>query len=119
MRRRSERERGRALLLRADGLTIRAIASDLGVPLSTVSRWLRGRGDAQRVRECALCGERFIAVSARHRFCSPAHARKHWQVFGAPATLDALREHAQALEAKRDQLRRRLAAGHTTVSGTP
>jgi hypothetical protein len=33
-----------------------------------------------------MCGERFIAASGPHRFCSQAHAAKYARVFGAPST---------------------------------
>jgi Homeodomain-like domain len=95
MKRRSDSERAQALMLRAQGLSIRAIAEQLGVPSRTVGSWLHGRGDCHAVRTCELCGEAFIAVSARHRFCTPAHQRKHFYVFGPR---DAVRDGAQELE---------------------
>jgi hypothetical protein len=95
MKRRAEAERAQALALRNEGLSIRAIAERLGVPSRTVGGWLRGRGDCHAVRTCELCGEPFIAVSARHRFCTPAHQRKHSYVFGA-GTVRVLGDPAQA-----------------------
>ena len=85
MKRRADDERAQARALRNAGLSIRAIAERLGVPSRTVGTWLRGSGDCHTVRSCALCGEPFVAVSARHRFCTPAHQRKHSHVFGAGA----------------------------------
>jgi Homeodomain-like domain len=114
MKRRAEAERARALALRNEGLSIRAIAERLGVPSRTVGRWLHGRGDCHAVRSCELCGEPFIAVSARHRFCTPAHQRKHSYVFGA-STLHVIGDRAQPLPTKLPQLPgRRL--GVATVS---
>ena len=96
MRRRSDSERARALVLRTQGLTIRAVAEELGVPSRTVGSWLRGCGDCHAVRSCELCGQPFLAVSARHRFCTPAHQRKHFYVFRSRRDI---RERADQLEA--------------------
>ena len=84
--------------------------------------WLRGRGEWYEVRECELCGERFIPASGRQRFCSRQHAVKHRRVFGPPrrdrrlprsarreleAELAALRAEldARAIDAYRDRAR--------------
>ena len=96
MKRRSDSERAQALMLRAQGLSIRAVAEKLGVPSRTVGSWLRGCGDCHAVRSCELCGQPFLAVSARHRFCTPAHQRKHFYVF---RTREAIRERRDQLEA--------------------
>ena len=96
MKRRSDSERAQALMLRARGLSIRAVADQLGVPSRTVGSWLRGRGDCHALRSCELCGQPFLAVSARHRFCTPAHQRKHFYVY---RTREAIRERGDALEA--------------------
>jgi len=85
MKRREDGERAQAMALRAQGLSIRAVADHLGVPSRTVGTWLRGLGDCHEILACVLCGERFIAVSARHRFCTPAHQRKHAYVFPGTA----------------------------------
>ena len=106
MKRRSDAERAQAIQLRTHGLSIRAIAERLGVPSRTVGTWLRGCGDCHVVRACELCGQPFIAVSARHRFCTPAHQRKHFYV------RDALREGAQQLEAGLGQL-----SGQARIAG--
>jgi len=103
-----ERAKANALGLRANGLSIRQIADRLGVPRGTVAGWLRGRGEWYEVRECALCGERFIAASGRQRFCTPQHQTKHRRVFGPPTRLDAYRERARVLEAELAHLRARL-----------
>jgi IS30 family transposase len=66
-----ERARANALGLRANGLSINQIAERLGIAHGTVADWLRGRGEWYEVRECRLCGERFIAASGAQRFCSP------------------------------------------------
>jgi hypothetical protein len=96
MKRWSDWERAQALMLRSQGLSIRAVAETLGVPSRTVGSWLRGCGDCHAVRSCELCGEPFLAVSARHRFCTPAHQRKHFYVF---RTRNAIRERGEELEA--------------------
>jgi uncharacterized protein YjcR len=105
-----ERAKANARALRANGLAIRAIAERLGVPVSTVAGWVRGRGEWCEVRECELCGERFIAASGRQRFCTPAHQAKHRRVFGPPTTLDRYRQRARALEAELARLHAQLAA---------
>ena len=98
-----ERARANALALRANGLSVRQVAERLGVPKGTVAAWLRGRGEWYELRECALCGERFIAASGPHRFCTPAHADKYRRVFGPsargaqPDPLDGYRQRAREL----------------------
>jgi AcrR family transcriptional regulator len=94
-----ERAKANALALRANGLSVRQVAERLGVPKGTVAAWLRGRGEWYELRECQLCGERFIAASGRQRFCTPQHQTKHRRVFGPPSALDAYRERAHTLEA--------------------
>ena len=103
-----ERARANALALRANGLSVRQVAARLGVPRGTVAAWLRGRGEWYELRECALCGERFIAASGRQRFCTPQHQAKHRRVFGPPTAIDVYRERARALEAELAGLRARL-----------
>jgi hypothetical protein len=83
MRARPDHERAQAFTLRTHGFSIREIAERIDVPWRTVGTWLRGRGDCHEVRHCGLCGARFFAVNARHRFCTPAHARKHFYVKGS------------------------------------
>jgi hypothetical protein len=108
-----ERAKANALGLRANGLSIRQIADRLGVPKGTVASWLRGRGEWYEVRNCELCGERFIAASGPQRFCTPQHADKHRRVFGAPRAIDVYREHARELEAELATLRAQLATRRT------
>jgi Homeodomain-like domain len=103
-----ERAKANALALRAIGLSVRQVAERVGVPTGTVAEWLRGRGEWYEVRECALCGDRFIAASGRQRFCTPQHQTKHRRVFGPPTGRDAYRERALALEAELARLRARL-----------
>ena len=110
-----DRERANAIALRANGLSIREVAERLEVPKGTVGGWLRGRGEWYAVRECALCGERFIAASGQQRFCSPAHQQKHRRVFGPPSAIDAYRERARALEAELARLRAQPTAQTTTA----
>jgi hypothetical protein len=104
-----ERARANALGLRANGLSINQIAERLGIAHGTVADWLRGRGEWYEVRECRLCGERFIAASGAQRFCSPAHAAKYARVFGAPATLERYERRARELEAELARVRARMA----------
>jgi DNA-binding transcriptional ArsR family regulator len=103
-----ERARANALALRANGLSIRQVAERLGVSQSTVSGWLRGRGEWYEVRECLLCRERFIAGHGAQRFCSQAHASKYARVFGAPSTLERYQRRARELEAELMRLHARL-----------
>jgi Homeodomain-like domain-containing protein len=70
------RARANAMALRADGLSIRQVAGRLGLSCSTVGQWLRGRGRWYEIRRCRLCGEAFIAVTGKQRFCTKAHANK-------------------------------------------
>jgi Homeodomain-like domain len=105
-----ERANANAHKLRADGLSIRQIADRLGVPKGTVGGWLRGRGEWYEVRECELCGERFIAASGRQRFCTRQHAKKHRRVFGPPTARERYRERALALEAQLAAVRAELDA---------
>jgi hypothetical protein len=110
-----ERAKANAFALRANGLSIREVAERLGVPKGTVGGWLRGRGEWYAIRECELCGERFIAASSQQRFCTSAHQHKHRRVFGPPSAIDAYRERARALEAELARLHERLAAQTTTA----
>jgi Homeodomain-like domain len=71
-----ERARGNAHKLRAEGLSLSQVAERLGVSRSAVAVWLRGVGEWYELRECRLCGERFIARSGTRRFCTTAHANK-------------------------------------------
>jgi hypothetical protein len=103
-----ERLKANALGLRANGLSIRQIAERLGVPKGTVGGWLRGRGEWYEVRECELCGERYIPATGRQRFCTREHARKHRRVFGPPRAIDVYRGRARQLEAELMVLRAEL-----------
>jgi hypothetical protein len=103
-----ERAKANAHKLRANGLSIRQIAARLGVPKGTVGDWLRGRGEWYEVRECELCGERFIPATGRQRFCTPQHRAKHRRVFGPPRAIDVYRERAHELEAELVALRAQL-----------
>jgi hypothetical protein len=104
----SERAKANAVALRANGLSISKVAEQLGVPRGTVGEWLRGRGEWYEIRECRLCGERFIAASGIHRFCSSAHADKYRRVFGPSSGLAHYREQARELEAELARLRAQL-----------
>ena len=105
-----ERAKANALALRAGGLSIQQVADRLGVPHSTVGQWLRGRAEWYEVRECELCGERFIRASGAQRFCTPQHAGKHRRLFGPPRAIDIYRERARELEAELARLRAQLDA---------
>jgi hypothetical protein len=105
-----ERAKANAHALRANGLTIAQIAARIGVPKATVGGWLRGRGEWYEVRECALCGERFIPASGRQRFCTRQHAKKHRRVFGPPRAIDVYRERARELEGELAAVRTELDA---------
>jgi hypothetical protein len=107
--RQNERAYGRALLLRANGLSFTAIAEQVGVARTTVGDWLRGHGEWSEWRECRLCGEPFTPHSGAQRFCTPEHAAKHYRVFVAPRRLAALRQRAAAIEAELTRLRARIA----------
>jgi transcriptional regulator with XRE-family HTH domain len=104
-----ERAKANALGLRANGLSIRQIADRLGIPRGTVADWLRGRGEWYEIRDCELCGERFIAAVGRQRFCTPQHAAKHRRLYGPPRAIDRYRERARELEAELAALRGQLA----------
>jgi hypothetical protein len=106
---RNARLHGQARLLRAKGLTVTQIAARLDAPRSTIGGWLSGYGEWSDVRDCELCGERFIPTSPKQRFCSPAHAAKHYRVFGAPRAIEAYRQRAEALEDELRDLRGRSA----------
>jgi hypothetical protein len=106
---RNARLHGRALLLRAKGLTVTQIAASLDAPRSTIGDWLAGYGEWSDVRDCELCRERFIPTSPKQRFCTPAHRNKHHRVFGAPRAIAAYRQRAQALEDELRELRARIA----------
>jgi transposase-like protein len=106
--RHNERAYGRALLLRANGMSITAIARQIGVARTTVGDWLRGHGEYSEIRECRLCGEPFTPNSDAQRFCTPEHAAKHYRVFVAPRQLAALRQRAAAIEAELTRLRARI-----------
>jgi transcriptional regulator with XRE-family HTH domain len=105
-----ERAKANALALRANGLSISQVAERLGVPRGTVGQWLRGRGEWYEVRECRLCGERFIAGSGIHRFCTPQHAAKYRSVFGPSSGLAHYCDRARELEAELARLRAQLEA---------
>jgi hypothetical protein len=109
-----ERAKANAHALRANGLSIGQIADRLGVPESTVGGWLRGLGEWYEVRECELCGERFIPASGRQRFCTRQHAAKHRRVFGPPRPIDRYRARARRLEAELAVLREQLQARRAT-----
>ena len=105
-----ERAKANAHALRANGLSIREIAARLDVPRGTVGMWLRGWGERYEIRNCDLCGERFIATTARQRFCTPQHAAKHRRLYGPPTQCDRYRQRARELEAELARLRAELAA---------
>jgi transcriptional regulator with XRE-family HTH domain len=100
-----ERARAEAFRLRREGLSMAEIGARIGVAESTVQNWLRGYGERELVRECKLCGERFITSTALQLYCSPAHSRKHQAIYGPPRRVEVLRERAQELDAEIDRLR--------------
>ena len=108
---RRERARANAYRLRSEGLSIEEVAERLGMPRGTVGGWLQGVGERYLIRECVLCGERFITSTAKQQFCTPAHAGKHWRMYGRPARIDGYRRRARELEVELAQLRRRLLEG--------
>jgi Homeodomain-like domain len=105
---RFERAYGRALLLRANGMSITAIAQQIGVARTTVGGWLRGHDGYSEIRECRLCGDPFTPNSGAQRFCTRAHADKHYRVFVEPRRPAALRQRAAAIEAELRRLRARI-----------
>src|SRR4051795_676283 len=100
-----ERARSEAFGLRREGLSMAEIGERVGVPWSTVRGWLGGYGERALVRECKLCGERFITSTALQLYCTPAHARKHQAIYGPPCRVEVLRERAQELDAEIARLR--------------
>jgi len=100
-----ERARANAYRLRAEGLSIVEVAERLDVPRGTVGAWLRGWGERCLIRECALCGERFVTDTALRRFCSRAHQAKHKRLYGPPTGVERLQRRARELE---DELARLL-----------
>ena len=115
-----ERAKTNALGLRANGLSIRQVADRLNVPRGTVAAWLRGRGEWYEIRECELCGDRFIVASGPQRFCTPQHADKHRRVLGPPRAIDVYRQRARELEAElavlRDELDSRAIDTHRQLA---
>ena len=102
------RKRAEAFRLRREGLSMAEIGERIGVPWSTVQGWLGGYGERALVRECKLCGERFITSTALQVYCTPAHARKHQAIYGPPRRVEVMRERAQELDAEIARLRSRL-----------
>ncbi len=100
-----ERVRAEAFRLRREGLSLAEIGERIGVSWSTVQSWLGGYGERCLVRECKLCGERFITSTALQLYCTPAHARKHQAIYGPPRRVEVMRERAQELDAEIDRLR--------------
>jgi len=76
-----ESVRATARRLRREGLSIRMISAQIGVPAATVGVWLRGEGQVALIKTC-WCGERFISRSWKARSCSRAHQQKRRHMFG-------------------------------------
>lgn len=51
------------------GMSIRAIAAELGVSKSIVGRWVKGEGEAYYFKTCARCGDGFIAYRSHAMYC--------------------------------------------------
>src|SRR5919197_547733 len=100
-----ERARANAYRLRSEGLSIAEVADRLDVPRGTVGGWLRGWGERCLIRECALCGERFVTDTALRRFCSPTHQAKHRRLYGPPSGVERLQHRARELEAELARIR--------------
>jgi hypothetical protein len=81
------------------------VAERLGVPRGTVGGWLRGWGERCLVRECALCGERFVTDTALRRFCCRAHQAKHRRLYGPRTGVERLQRRAKELEDELTRLR--------------
>lgn len=76
MARSDVQERERALALRSEGESIRAIADQLDVPRSTLGGWLRGIGRSVSggfLGECGWCGDLFFTTHPRRRHCCREH----------------------------------------------
>ena len=95
-----ERARAEAFRLRREGLSMAEIGERIGVSGSTVQGWLSGYGERCLVRECKLCGARFMTSTALQLYCTPAHARKHQAIHGSPRRVEVLRDRAQELDAE-------------------
>lgn len=86
-----ESVRATARRLRREGLSICAVAAELGIAESTAKEWLKGTGQARYVKTC-WCGEVFTATRSDAMSCCHAHTVKRIAVFGtvrgsAPATM--------------------------------
>lgn len=86
-----ESMRATAHRLRREGLSICAVAAELGIAESTAKDWLKGTGQARYVKTC-WCGEVFTATRWDALSCCQAHTVKRLKVFGpvrgsAPATM--------------------------------
>jgi transposase len=103
--------RANAYRLRAEGLSIAEVADRLDIPRGTVGAWLRGWGERCLIRECALCGERFVTDTALQRFCSRAHQAKHKRLYGPPTGAERLQWRAKELENELARLRGQLNDG--------
>ena len=107
---RRERDRANAHKLRADGLSLRQIAEQLDVPISTIGSWLLGEGGWFEIRNCKLCGVPFHANNPRQRFCTHQHASKYGRIHGQqrPSRTTRLAERVRELEAEVRELREAL-----------
>lgn len=88
-----------AYRLRVTGMSLDAIAVELGVAATTVRRLLGDNDECYWIAKCGLCGDEFIPTRSDQHFCCQAHREKHRRLYKpSPAQVEcaALDEEARA-----------------------